>query len=119
MKDEELYTTIDYQFNGDYDNVIWLEEICNSLDIELEKYWMRELEEVNIFTGENIIVSREKPEIAELYTLTYSLLVCNYETNPIAQFAEYLIDSMLEYIGYLEACLRIDKENKNKKRDTS
>ena len=114
MKDEELYSTIDYQFDGDMDNVIWLEEICDSLNIDYETYWMREVDEDSPWMEEKIIVCKEKPVVSELYFLTYSLLVCNYDTNPTAKFAEYLIDSMLEYVGYLEACL-IQEKKDNKK----
>lgn len=115
-KEEELYSTIDYQFHGDYDNVIWFEEICNSLNLEVEKYWMRELDDINLLTGDNIIVVRDKPEISELYQLTYSLLIANYNTNNVAKFAEFLIDSMLETCGYLEACLKQEiSKNKEEK----
>lgn len=109
--EEELWTTIDYQFDGEFDGVVWLEEICNSLGIEVEKYWMRELDE-ETWLGDSIVTVKTKPEIAELYNLTYSLLVPNYQTNNKAKFAEWLIDNMLEYIGYIEACLLKDIDNK-------
>lgn len=114
--EDELYTTIDYQFDGNLDNVIFLEEICNSLGIEVEKYWMRELDEINMLTGDNLLVEKEKPFIPELYELTYSLLISN-KNEAINRFAEFLIDGMLETWGYLEGCLK--QEIDNKKGDTS
>lgn len=109
MDNEELYTTIDYQFEGDLDSVVFLEEICNSLGIDVEKYWYRELDEINVFTGENITTSRTKPLVAELYNLTYSLLISNQQEAK-NKFAEFLIDSMLETCGYLEGCLKQEME---------
>lgn len=123
MDNEELYTTIDYQFEGGLDSVVFLEEICNSLGINVEKYWYRELDEINVFTGENITTSRTKPLVAELYNLTYSLLISNQQEAK-NKFAEFLIDSMLETCGYLEGCLKQEmeennggKKNANKKRN--
>lgn len=111
--EEELYTSIDYHFNGEYDSIPFLEDICRSLDIDVEKYWMRELDELDVFTGENILTSKTKPIVSELYELTYSLLVSN-QKEALNRFAEFLIDNMLETWGYLEGCL---KQEINKKEE--
>lgn len=109
--EEELYTTIDYHFNGEYDSIPFLEDICRSLNIDVEKYWMRELDELDIFTGENVATSKTKPLVAELYELTYSLLISN-KKEAINRFAEFLIDNMLETWGQLEGCLKLEIDNK-------
>lgn len=111
--EEELYRTIDYQFSGEYDSVPFLENICKSLGIDVEKYWMRELDTVDFFTGNNIITKTNKPDNPDLYELTYSLLVSN-KNESLNKFAEYLIDNILEVWGKLESCYNID----NKKEDS-
>lgn len=111
---QELYRTIDYQFNGDYDNVIFLEDICNSLGIDVEKYWMRELDTPDFFTGNNLVTTTTKPTASDLYELTYSLLVSN-QNEPLNGFAEYLIDNILEVWGKLEGCYKLED---SKKEDT-
>lgn len=109
--EEELYTSIDYHFNGEYDSIPFLEDICKSLDIDVEKYWMRELDELDVFTGENILTSKTKPIVSELYELTYSLLVSN-QKEALNRFAEFLIDNMLETWGHLEGCLKLEMDNR-------
>ena len=108
-EEQELYRTIDYQFNGDYDNVIFLEDICNSLGIDVEKYWMRELDTPDFLTGNNLVTTTTKPIASDLYELTYSLLVSN-QNEPLNGFAEYLIDNILEVWGKLEACYKKEME---------
>ena len=111
--DDEIIVqnAIGYNFKG-MTRVVFLEEITKELRLEVNKYWMRPSTDEDWFAhGDWIILEQEpNPILLDEYELTYDL---PYDDRSEAKvkFAEYLIDSTLEYIGYLEGCLKV-KENK-------
>ena len=97
--------------------VVFLEEITKELKLEVNKYWMRPSTEEDWFShGDWVILEQEpNPILLDEYELTYDILYTK-DTEAKVKFAEFLIDSYLEYIGYLEGCLKVED---NKKGDTS
>lgn len=96
---------IEYEFPTGY-RVIWLEEILKEFNIETKESWYKE---DDFF--ETPIYKFNEPEYPEFYSLLYTCLP--EKDNFAHEFAEWLIDCMLEHVSYLEKCLRQDiKEEK-------
>lgn len=117
--DVTIQDAIGYSFKG-LSDVRIIEDIINELHIESDKYWMRPATDEDWFPEGDWIISRDtpNPELIDEYELQYNTPYD--ETNEsIVKFAEYLIDSYLEYIGYLEACLEKEMEESNGTSNTS
>lgn len=112
-----IQNAIGYNFKG-LTKVTFIEEIARELKLELNKYWMRPAQKSDWFTeGDWVILKQEpNPILLEEYELTYDLPYDD-KTEARVKFAEFLIDSTLEYLGYIEDCLN-KEEDDNKKEDT-
>lgn len=95
---------IEYEFPTGY-RVIWLEEILKEFNIETKESWYKE---DDFF--ETPIYKFTEPEYPEFYSLLYTCLP--EKGNFAHEFAEMLIEAMLQTTGYLEGCLKLDIENK-------
>jgi len=111
-----IQEAIGYSFKGLY-KFEYLEELINEFHLESNRYWTRPATEEDWFTKGDWVVLREEPNPALIdeYDLTYDIPYTDSTVNKV-KFVEYLADTMLEYLGYLEACL--EKEIDNKKEDT-
>lgn len=107
-----VQNAIGYNFKG-LTHFIFLEEVARELRLEVNKYWMRPSTEEDWFShGDWVILQQEpNPILLDEYELTYDLPY-DKRSEAKVKFAEFLIDSMLEYIGYLEGCLRKETEEK-------
>ena len=96
-QDDIIQEAIGYSFKG-ISRFVLIEDIIHELKLESDRYWMRP----------------STPILIDEYDLTYDI---PYDDKNISKvkFAEFLIDSYIEYIGYLEACMK--KEIDNKKED--
>lgn len=117
MKDKPIIQdAIGYSFKG-LERYEFIEEIIKEFKLDSNRYWMRLAQEDDCwFTTGDYVVYQTEPTMLEEYDLTYDIPY-NENNIEIVMFVEYLIDSMLSYIGYLEGCLL--KEIDNKKGDTS
>ena len=111
-----MQDAIGYSFKG-LPEVRIVEDIIRELNIESNKYWMRPATEQDWFAKGDWIILREtpNPELIDEYELQYDMPY-DKTNESVVKFAEYLIDSYLEYISYIEGCL--EKEIDNKKEDT-
>lgn len=114
MDDIVVQDAIGYSFKGLQCCPI-IEEIVKELKLESNRYWMRPVTKDDWYANGDYIVMQSEPILLEEYELTYDIPYTIYTKNKV-MFAGYLIDSYLEYIGYLEGCLL--KEIDNKKEDT-
>lgn len=118
MTEEEpiIQDAIGYTFKG-MDRFVIIEDIISELNLDSERYWMKPAINSEWFVSGDWIILRDKPadSIIDEYDLQYDI---PYNDNNIdtVMFAEFLIDSYIEYIGYLEGCLL--QEIDNKKEDT-
>lgn len=114
--DITIQNAIGYSFKGMVKFQI-IEELVKELNLECNKYWMRPSTDEDWFVKGDWVILREEPNpiLLDEYELQYDLPYDD-TTASITKFAEFLIDSYLEYIGYLEGCLK--QEIDNKKEDT-
>ena len=114
MEDDEviIQDAIGYNFKG-LTHFIFLEEIARELGLEVNKYWMRPSTEEDWFVKGDWVILKQEPNkmLVDEYELTYDMPY-NKHNEAKVKFAEFLIDSMLEYIGYLEGCLEKEMEEK-------
>ena len=114
MEDNEIIVqdAIGYSFKG-LTTFTFIEEVANELRLEVNKYWMRPAVPEDWFVkGDWVILKQEPNEILlDEYELQYDIPY-NQTNEAKVKFAEYLIDSMVEYIGYLEACIEKEMEKK-------
>lgn len=107
---------IGYSFKG-LSRFVIIEDIIKELKLESERYWMRPATDEDWFSKGDWVILRQEPNLilVDEYELQYDI---PYDDNNIetVMFAEFLIDSYIEYIGYLEAC--IEKEMDNKREGT-
>lgn len=110
-----IQDAIGYSFKGIARFQI-IEELAREFKLECNKYWMRPSTDEDWFAKGDWIILREEPNpvLVDEYELQYDMPYDD-TTAPKVKFAEFLIDSYLEYIGYLEACM--EKEIDNKKED--
>ena len=101
---------VEYSFSQGY-RVPWLEEILSEFEIETKECWYSNEDDDWLFQPRYVF---EEPEYPDLYSICYT---CLPESNNFAhEFAEILIDAMMQTTGYLEGCLK--QEIDNKKEDT-
>lgn len=113
MKDEQnnnppIYDTIHFETKGVYDSIVVLEEICKEFRLGLEKYWCRPAEEDDWFTNGDYVVAKEKPVMPERYELCYDIPL-NKDNRNLVLLTQFIVDGMLQTLGYLEGCWRKDK----------
>lgn len=111
MEEPIVQDAIGYNFKG-LEKFEFIEEIIKEFNLDSNRYWMRPAQEDDWFTTGEFVVSQTKPILLEEYDLTYDIPYddSNIET---VKFAEFLIDSMISYIGYLEGCLQKEIEENN------
>lgn len=118
MTEEEpiVRDAIGYSFKG-LEKFTYLEELIEEFGLESERYWMRPATGEDWFTKGDWVILRQQPNpvLLDEYELQYDI---PYDDTNIykVMFLEYLVDTMLEYIGYIEKCL--EQEVDNKKEDT-
>ena len=114
MEDNEIIIqdAIGYSFQG-LDKFTFIEDLAHELNLELNKYWMRPSTEEDWFAkGDWVILKQEPNEILiDEYELQYDIPYDKHNEAKV-KFAEFLIDSMLEYVGYIEGCLQKEMEEK-------
>lgn len=121
MAEEEpiVRDAIGYSFKG-LEKFTYLEELIKELGLESERYWMKPAINSEWFVGGDWIILRDKPSdsIIDEYELQYDI---PYDDSNIykVMFLEYLVDTMLEYIGYIEKCLEQEGEEDNGTSNTS
>jgi hypothetical protein len=112
MAEEEpiIRDAIGYSFPG-LEAFPYLEELIKELGLESERYWMRPATREDCFAKGDWVILRQQPNpvLLDEYELQYDI---PYDDKNIYQvmFLEYLVDTMLEYIGYLEGCLEKESE---------
>lgn len=99
---------LEYTFPLGY-RCVWLEGILKEFNIETKESWFKD--ESDWFSP---VYRFEEPEYPDLYSILYTCLP--EEGNFAHEFAEILIDAMMQTTGYLEGCLK--QEIDNKKEDT-
>lgn len=109
MKEDDIQNTIDYTTKGEFDAVIFIEDICRELNVEYEKFWIREADEDDWVTTNGFVISQSKPLLAENFELVYSLLI-KKDNEKLVRFADNIIFSLKENWGYLEGCLRKEEQ---------
>ena len=109
-----IQDAIGYSFEG-ITCVPFIESIIQELGIESNKYWMRPAEIGDWYATGDYVITQTEPKLIEEYELVYDMPYTEQTKNRVL-FAGHLIDSMLEYIGYIEGCY--EKED-NKKGGTS
>lgn len=112
----EIRDAIGYSFKG-LEAFPYLEELIKELGLESERYWMRPSTDEDWFVKGDWVILRQQPNpiLLDEYELQYDIPYDDSNINKV-MFLEYLVDTMLEYIGYLEKCYEQDIDNK--KEDT-
>lgn len=115
-KDVEIRDAIGYSFKG-IDKFTYIEELIDEFGLESERYWMRPATQEDWFVKGDWVILRQPPNpiLADEYELQYDIPYDDKNIETV-MFLEYLVDTMLEYIGYLEKCYEEDVDNK--KEDT-
>lgn len=111
---EETRESIEYVFDS-LEAVPYVEEVIRELHLGACKYWSRPVTREDWFATGDLVITKQLPILLEEYDLNYDIPI-NKDNKYLVGFAEYLIDSMLAYIGYLEGCLK--QKIDNKKEDT-
>lgn len=105
MKEDnfEIQDAIGYSFKG-LEEVPFIENIIQEFGLASSRYWMRPATKEDWFCNGDFVVTQTKPILINEYDLTYDIPY-NKDNIYTVMFAEFLIDSYIEYIGYLEVCL--------------
>lgn len=114
-QDDIIQEAIGYSFKG-ISRFVLIEDIVHELKLESDRYWMRPSTPEDWFEKGDWIILRQEPDpiLIDEYDLTYDIPYNDKNISKV-KFAEFLIDSYIEYIGYLEACM--EKEIDNKKEE--
>jgi hypothetical protein len=109
-KDVEIRDAIGYSFPG-LEAFPYIEELIDELGLESERYWMRPATREDCFAKGDWVILRQQPNpvLLDEYELQYDIPYDDSNINKV-MFLEYLVDTMLEYIGYLEGCLEKEME---------
>lgn len=113
MSEEDIIQeAIGYSFEG-LDVFVLIEDLCNEFKLDYSKYWMRPKRKEDWYCTGDYVIAQKEPILLEEYDLTYDI---PYDDKNISKvkFVEFLIDSYIEYIGYIEACCKQEIDNNEK-----